>query len=363
MIRRRQAVLLFVSFAGFALSYCDTAALPLSSSSTSSNKNIYMIRKLQTQHDKDPDDLDLLDPDVPAVPSPAPSTSAPSHLPTVSHAPSRSPTVAPSAECISDETGSFGVATGNALLIVYNYEIETSTTDINKLVNDIIPALEKSVSDKLVQLFFGDLDECGSEGERMLQQEQPHLQRKLRLVGLSGNPADSEIDGVQCRIGRVDDATSATTRNIFRNTVMSGTKMCKVVEGKSTLYVTQYDRSHIGHVEKEQAVNAIKEGMDGNEFVSSHPDIVSVYFIENLDQYTVVPQDLSDNVKENDTEDTTSDWKSGTFPMFIAAAGSAILAFLFIFAYLCKRRNEKEDESLLGEGEGEYRNQTAQGII
>eukprot|EP00978_Attheya_sp_CCMP212_P019630 scaffold55259_cov58-Attheya_sp.AAC.1 len=383
MIRRRQAVLFFVSFAWFVLSYCDTTALRLSSSSTSSNKNKYMLRKLQA-HTKYLDELDLLDPPpvlvVPtptptptstSTPTPGPSTSAPSHLPTVSHAPSRSPTVAPSVECTSDETGSFGVSTGNAIQITYNYEIETSTTDTNKLVDFIIPALEKAVSDKLVPLFFGGLNECGSNGERMLQQEQQHLQRRLRLVGLSGNPPDSEIDGgesvvctaklVRPKAGIVDDATSATTRNIFRNTV-SSTKMCKVVEGKSTLYVVEYDRSAIGHVEKEQAVNAIKEGMDGDEFISSHPDIVNVHFIDNLDQYIVV-QDVSDNTKEDDTDNTTSGWKSGTFPIFIAAVSSAILAFLFIFAYLCKRHIEKEDESLLDEGDDEYRNQTDQRII
>jgi len=332
-----------------------------------------MLRKLQA-HKKYIDDIDLPDPPpvlvVPtptpgpstSAPTPGPSTSAPSHLPTVSHAPSRLPTVAPSVECTSDETGSFGASTGNAIQITYNYEIETSTTDTNKLVDIIIPALEKAVSDKLVLLFFDGLNECGSGGERMLQQEQQHLQRRLRLVGLTGNPPDSEIDGVQCRIGIVDNATSATTRNIFRNTVMSSTKMCKVVEGKSTLYVTEYDRSDIGHVEKEQAVNAIKEGMDGDEFISSHPDIVNVHFIENLDKYIVV-QDVSDNTKEDDTDNTTSGWKAGTFPIFIAAVSSAILAFLFIFAYLCKRRIEKEDESLLGDGNDEYQNQPDQRII
>lgn len=92
-----------------------------------------------------------------------------------SEAPSMSPTV----NCMADDIGAFGSETEFVVDVEYKYELET-TSGAN--LNDIYPALEKGISDSLLQVLFSF--KC-SLGRRSLRDG-----RRLTIVGLTPQPDD-----------------------------------------------------------------------------------------------------------------------------------------------------------------------------
>jgi hypothetical protein len=114
-------------------------------------------------HSKNPFQNDLDDPDLPFFPDVS-TTSIPS-----------------SRDCKSALNGSFGntALSGNEITIGYNYEIKTSTDDMDDLENEILPAVRQAISDSLLSLFLEACDMSDKAGRRLISD------RKLELVGLS----------------------------------------------------------------------------------------------------------------------------------------------------------------------------------
>jgi hypothetical protein len=117
-----------------------------------------------------------------------PPTQLPSISPTSSQAPSSVPSTRPSVDCTADENGSFGdTSTGNeSLVLIYNYELTTQTNDTKLLNDDILPALEVAISDRLLTLIYSK--NCASR-------------RRLELVGLSASPSDVVYENGKIHVG------------------------------------------------------------------------------------------------------------------------------------------------------------------
>jgi hypothetical protein len=105
--------------------------------------------------------------------------------------------MSPTVDCTSDETGSFGeTLTEKQISINYHYEIELSTIDTSILESEIIPELERAVSDKLLPHFFGEKN-C-YETRRLLVSGQS--KRKLEIVGISAAHSNVVSDQSECGV-------------------------------------------------------------------------------------------------------------------------------------------------------------------
>jgi len=255
----------------------------------------------------------------------------------------------PTTDCTSDETGSFGnTATGIPITISYNFEVETSTTNDTYLQEKIIPALERAVSDRLLALFYKD-KKCGEQ--RVLHSSGQGGQiRQLEMNGLSASPTDVMLE-VSCLRGSGDIDANAT----------SCSKMCKVFQGKATLFVdnssdtnvnsvnslesggsneSEIEMLEIGGEETTLALKAIQKGMDEDDFLSAHSDICRIYFIEELVGYV-----QSGSEQEGDAGIFDFIGELGVIPVAIIAAATALSCFLVILALVFKNQRRDEDDS------------------
>jgi hypothetical protein len=119
--------------------------------------------------------------------------------------------------------------------------------------------------------------------------------------------------------------------------------MCNVVQGLTILHVVDPNNSY-----EKAALSAIQDGMKGEDgFVSAHPDISELYFIQDMTGYIAAPNPIQPP-GEIDRATSTNDF--GTFPTIAVASAGALLFFLMIFGvFRHKKRKEMDDESLISE--------------
>eukprot|EP00978_Attheya_sp_CCMP212_P016312 scaffold42615_cov55-Attheya_sp.AAC.3 len=293
-----------------------------------------------------------------------------SETPSMSLSPSISPTgtpsMSPSIDCTSDETGSFGVTNitndrneTTSLTVTYYYEVETSTTTVDNddpqevVQTVILPAIERAISDRIIALFFNDrAGECAArldndinnlrkrQLQMQMQMQQQERRRKLEVVGVSGSPPDVIYEGSECQIGGQDllgpSTDNTTTNNSSTNIFQMIPDACSVVEGELTLFVKT---TNVKGDEEERVKTLIREGMEEGDFVSAHPNIYKLHYIDNFEDQYVKAEDDNEGGFLQDLVD-----QFGVIPLAIVAAAIAMVCFLCLVLCLCLRKRKNEDD-------------------
>lgn len=244
-------------------------------------------------------------------PSESPSV-RPSLMPTrnPSRIPSTVPSVMPSFDCSPNATGFFGSPANASVQIEYTYEIETDPSKGGDMVDDILPALEQAINEKLLSIFFPL--KCGDkENDRY---------RRLDLVGISSRPEEMVLEGVSCQLSLANSSHE-----------------CAVVEGGFQLFVDG-NASDI----KRQVLDTINDGMDNDKFLYAHGAIVRLTFTK-ISTEGISTQD-ADVLSTQNSENNTS------VPPYVYVAGAGAGALLIAGALVLFQRKHKEDDD---EDEGE----------
>jgi hypothetical protein len=183
--------------------------------------------------------------------SPTPTTTGipPTNVPSGGNALTLSPvvqaTAQPSSVCISE-----GNLFGDPLFLEYGYEIETDPATIQgTLANVVLPPLEVAFNNFLLPELFPEICAVGRR-------------RRLRLVGLSTGPVDEPRSELAC-VGNVAPSND-----------------CTFVSGSLILFV---DENEQVSVFEERGRERLKLGMDNDAFLSAHPSIKRVSFVEPND--------------------------------------------------------------------------------
>jgi len=155
------------------------------------------------------------------------------------------------------ETGIFGSMTNNSIPVNYAYELEYAAEGD---LDDIQPDLEFAINDKIIPLLMSEADST--------------------VVGVSSTPQDQVLESIKC-----------SQQEVGNN--------CFLVKGALTLFLQE--DAEIGD-EEQVASNAIKSGMDNDEFVSSNINIHDVRYVQTplTDPGTGTFGDISDNALEVD---------------------------------------------------------------
>jgi len=278
-------------------------------------------------------------------PSPAPSmtpsllpSSAPSDMP--SGSPSFQPSSIPTEKCPLQADGSFGTITGSSeeVLVDYDYEVETTATEQSNLV----PAVERAINNALLPLLFSDLCSDDENTRRMLLEEGIRLDgqsgiRRLQteIVALSPNPLDSIQTGDIClNEGSIGPGNS-----------------CSVIRGRLSLYGVFPTQDSIAR-SRAEVISAIRLGMEDDAFVSVHPSIVRLFFVE---RNTTIPQIESPNQVRSVEIRADSD---GPFPWVVAASVASLVIFGTVVGWRKLRRNKENAD----DGDSAEKDSTSQEI-
>ena len=86
--------------------------------------------------------------------------------------------------------GVWGTISGNATLIEFTYELETTQGDQSYVESQVLPVLEQAMVDSILPVIFA---QCGSR--RSLR-----VERRLQVVGVSKNPPDLILPSSQGKL-------------------------------------------------------------------------------------------------------------------------------------------------------------------
>lgn len=225
----------------------------------------------------------------------------------VAHSPGSSTTRSPttgegtSTSCTSNGN-SFGSADGDPRFLVYGYQIETNPNIIvGSLADDVLPPLEQAFVDFLLpQLFPQTCPELDTLPSR----------RGLRVVGVTATPNDEPRPEIACR-----------------GTVATG-NTCVFVRGSLLVFV---DENEIASVLERQVRHRLKLGMDNGVFLTSHPSIRRLTYVET--DANGLPIVVSDDSNQNSTDtdvqiedDSVDSDNDLVFPIIMAAAACIVIA-------------------------------------
>lgn len=163
----------------------------------------------------------------------------------------------------------YGVSSNDPIDILYKYEIIfTSQGDEESLETEIIPAVEESIANSLLGSYIPGCNiskrrrTATEKRETVLTSNVHH--RKLAIVGFTSSPSD-ELSDKRCTSEIQDDSFD-----------------CASVIGGLSFYLTDdanaVDRTKIVG----QVLTIIKEGMENDEYLDAHPDIIEIIFMTDI---------------------------------------------------------------------------------
>jgi hypothetical protein len=208
------------------------------------------------------------------------------------------PSSAGNSSVCTSEGNLFGSSDGDPLFLEYGYEIETDPATIQgTLANVVLPPLEVAFNNFLLPELFPEICAVGRR-------------RRLRLVGLSTAPGDEPRPELAC-VGNVAPSND-----------------CTLVSGSLILFV---DENEQVSVFEERVRERLKLGMDNDAFLSAHPSIKRVSFVDTNDvglpaPASEGPADAPSNGGGGAIEDRDDDDFGNNFVLpVLLAAGSVII--------------------------------------
>eukprot|EP00985_Skeletonema_marinoi_P024550 scaffold17139_cov132-Skeletonema_marinoi.AAC.8 len=273
--------------------------------------------------------------------------------------------------------GSFGdnrqERSGGGVTLKFRYELNTDATPGGpyqraSLYNEILPALEDSMTTMMLPAFFSD--ECmkisGSVSRRKvirgrflrgggggnedqvqlfegldLLEEDPttlgyqHQHRRLnRVIGIDSDPMDFPLNGERCFGGYSPPNPAIVPK-------------CYVMEGSMTVYFPEsFDFKNLVTGAQLTALNTIKEGMEfGTIAEMAHPAILDLTFLES--SYSLRPIIPGENVPQAVAPETKDAGGGGGNVGLIVGIICVLVVFVIIagcfFRYRLKQEQAKLD--------------------
>ncbi|KAL3826782.1 hypothetical protein ACHAXA_000608 [Cyclostephanos tholiformis] len=169
--------------------------------------------------------------------------------------------------------GSFGYSGDyGGVQVRYQYEITEDVTKSETGLTEILPAVERRITELILPVFFGE--ECLDKGDgrvrrkgwRGLRAPTGDGRRRLtKVVGIDSRPDDFPLWDQECE---------------FPIPHVNG--RCYVIEGAMTLYFPpNHDVDMLVTGAQLSTLNALREGMDYSHIVQSHPAILKLKFLES----------------------------------------------------------------------------------
>jgi len=188
------------------------------------------------------------------------------------------------------------------------------------LESDIIPAVERAIADGILPLIVGECSKDDRVRRRLHAQNGGVLftsrERDLEIFAVSFYPEDfrpEQSDG-QCRFQSLNDTE------------------CSIVSGALSVCSTDFE------TDKGRVLDAIKNGMDNDDYVDAHEDIVKVTYISvDVDSVVNPGNILSPPV-------VTNDESRGLDPVYWAVIGGGTAAILAIVFAGRRLIGDEEDE-------------------
>jgi len=205
---------------------------------------------------------------------------------------------------------------GNVILIQFDYEIETNPSIQGSLLWDVLPNVEASLTNLLIQDL---IPKCN--GVRRLRSHQDDSPRRLGvLVGISSSPIDVPDGEAECQSDVAEDS------------------VCSPIRGGVSLFLKGTSSG-----EAYKAQSSIKKMMDDNLLLPAHVAILKVVYISKVQHDK---SDENNDVIELGEDDDTEFWKTGHFRGIMLGVFSGL--FTMIAIRCVARRGTRSKNSLSG---------------
>jgi len=209
-----------------------------------------------------------------------------------------------SPECFPDINGIYGSSTESKIVIKFGYELETSSGDIQ---NEIIPSLEKQFGEAILPALFSG--KCSSLRDRFR-----HRLRRLAVSGLSSEPNDTILDGVECEKKH------------------SESNACHVVKGEFTIFTDGNEEGVEGRV-----LQNLQKQIEDGKFSAAHKGIRRISYVQLDSKKNLVDSGTGTKVR--------SDLSSGHYAIYGVIAGVVVAALALTFlVWTFKKKTQIEDE-------------------
>jgi hypothetical protein len=223
--------------------------------------------------------------------------------------------VNPPVLCYTNADGFGGDLTNDFLTVSYHYELQYLTEGSS--LEDIIASVEKDSSDFLLQSPLFDLP-CSTSRSRS------GGRRSLNAVGITANPGDEVLEGVECSTlestgdSSIDCVTISAAFNVYYN--------------EETDDIEQL---------AETFLNSVTTGINGGSVEFKNPNVVKVAAVDNPSGTPT--QNIGDSANTDGINSGATDATSTT-PIIIGATVGAVLILGGVALYR-KRQSGAEGET------------------
>lgn len=225
--------------------------------------------------------------------------------------------------CKDTDTATIGISSENRIDLSFTYEVNVESFVFNRVEENVIPAIESSISESLVREF--DIKERCEEGSkrrlnaRRLRQIQFvfQMRRRLELQGITSDPPDELAD------------------QLCDGAIVIDNSRCASVDGGMSFYVDDGTPSNDMETVGYRAIDFMKQNMEEGTYNDSYQGIQGIEFrTMNLFQVTVDGENLEINLSTGGEIPA----ELSVTPMIVAAS---VLVLMIMCIVLCVRRVRK----------------------
>jgi len=210
------------------------------------------------------------------------------------------PSLSPTAYlCVpnGDEYTTYGNTSATRANVSFVYEIEVESSIFDKMSTEVIPAVEKAITDSLLRDLFrlcGSIPTSKPDNIFIYDSNKPkhnittrstYHDRSLEVVGVTSNPPDVFDEKENCK------------------SIQAGNNsMCAHIQGEISLYFDDGTKDIDKETAANQALVFVRESMKEGSFRNSHEGIVNMTVIEasvNDQPRSIIPQ-----IEESDVSST-----------------------------------------------------------
>jgi len=188
---------------------------------------------------------------------------------------------------------------GNVVIIQFDYEIERDPFVPGSLFWEILPNVEASLTNLLIQ----DLLPFCNENRRLRSYQAHNAIQLGKLVGVSSSPTDVSDGAAECQSNLAEGSA------------------CAVIRGGISLFV-----KGVSDGEAYASQSSIKNIMDNDSLLSAHNAILKVIYMSKVQ---TISHDDNDDIGL-DADDDTEFWRTGYFKGIMLGVFSGLLTMICI---------------------------------
>lgn len=224
----------------------------------------------------------------------------------------------PPLKCMTNADGFGGDITGDFFNVEFHYEVEYLKSGSS--VEDIVTSIEKDTTDFILQSSLFDLP-CSTSS---ISQQRNGGRRMIEAVGISANPEDFTLEGVECSdIDAEDESTG-----------------CVVVSSAFQVYYSEGGEDNEDEL-KEKFEEVVEDGIDKEQIKYSNRDVVQVITVAapGAKEQTINPGNKN-------TVQSGPEADGNNTGIIVGATVGALLAIGAVALYRRRQANANNDETV-----------------